>query len=416
MTTTSVSCKASTGQPAPLVAAAPTLNLTPQHRHWSPSTPRRIPSHGSNYKTLTPSRKPKTPCDRYVPSRSAGDLEFSRFQISTPPLKNVLKSTGNLPSGSAGKPSAQERIDANESNRKLLSMRERLLGLKGQSSENRILAFNSSPSNQQANTTPNSGGCDYWNSHTLIPTASPVGKKVTRKIPKSADKVLDAPNLINDFYLNLLDWSKQDQVSIALDSSVYVFNASKGDVHQLCDLDSTTSVTSLQWNRTGTYLAVGTSEADVQIWDVNAAKCVRKLKSHQSRVSSLSWRPKSVLLSSGSQNGKIHNYDPRMAQYHVQTLKAHRLDVCGLKWSENGRFLASGGNDNVVNVWDTYHNDPWGAPSHSFKAHTAAVKVCEPKSLVKKEVRNSNRQNLSKKSSDSLFRTLSFYPKAMCNF
>ena len=366
---TSFSCKASTVQP--LVAATPTK--TPQHRHWSPSTPRRTPSR-SNFKTLTPSRTSKTPCDRYVPSRSAGDLEFSRFQISTPPSRHVLKPTGNLPPGSTVKPSGQERIDANESNRKLLSMRERLLSLKGQSTENRILTFNSSPSNQQASTTP--GKFDYWNSHALTPTASPVGKKATRKIPKSADKVLDAPNLINDFYLNLLDWSKQDEVSIALDSSVYVFNASKGDVHQLCDFNSNTSVTSLQWNRTGTYLAVGTSEADVQIWDVNAAKCVRKLKSHQSRVSSLSWRPKSVLLSSGSQNGKIHNYDPRMAQFHVQTLSAHRLDVCGLRWSGNGRFLASGGNDNVVNIWDTYHNDPWGAPSHSFKAHTAAVKVC----------------------------------------
>ena len=71
----------------------------------------------------------------------------------------------------------------------------------------------------------------------------------------------------------------------------------------------------------------------------------------------------------------MHNYDPRMAQFHVGTLKAHKLDVCGLKWSTNGRFLASGGNDNVINIWDTYDRDPWTTPSHSFDLHTAAVKV-----------------------------------------
>ncbi len=113
----------------------------------------------------------------------------------------------------------------------------------------------------------------------------------------------------------------------------------------------------------------------MQVWDVNSSKCIRKMKSHPSRVSSLSWRPKSVLLSSGSQSGKVHNYDPRMAQFHVQTLNAHKLDVCGLKWSTNGRFLASGGNDNVINIWDTYNHDPWTSPNCSFKSHIAAVKV-----------------------------------------
>jgi WD40 repeat protein len=54
-------------------------------------------------------------------------------------------------------------------------------------------------------------------------------------------------------------------VSIALGSTVYVFSPSKGgDVHQLCDLGSN-YVTSVQWNKSGKYLAVGTSEAQVQV-------------------------------------------------------------------------------------------------------------------------------------------------------
>lgn len=53
-------------------------------------------------------------------------------------------------------------------------------------------------------------------------------------------------------------------VSIALGSAVYVFSANKGDVHQLCDLGSH-YVTSVQWNISGKYLAVGTSDAQVQV-------------------------------------------------------------------------------------------------------------------------------------------------------
>ena len=70
--------------------------------------------------------------------------------------------------------------------------------------------------------------------------------------------------LLHGLDLNLLDWSKQDVICIALESSVYVFNASKGDVQQLCDLESS-YVTSLQWNLSGKYLAVGTNDADVQV-------------------------------------------------------------------------------------------------------------------------------------------------------
>ena len=112
-----------------------------------------------------------------------------------------------------------------------------------------------------------------------------------------------------------------------------------------------------------------------QLWDVATSKCVRVMRSHKSRVSSLSWHPRAPLLSSGARSGHIHNYDTRSSRHHVTTARAHKLDVCGLQWSASGRFLASGGNDNIVNIWDHYSNDPWKTPSQSFTNHTAAIKV-----------------------------------------
>lgn len=43
-----------------------------------------------------------------------------------------------------------------------------------------------------------------------------------RKIVKKPYKVLDAPTLQDDFYLNLIDWSAENSLSVGLGSSVYL--------------------------------------------------------------------------------------------------------------------------------------------------------------------------------------------------
>ena len=50
---------------------------------------------------------------------------------------------------------------------------------------------------------------------------APIGRKIAEK----PYKVLDAPALSDDFYLNLVDWSQQNMLAVALGSSVYVWNA-----------------------------------------------------------------------------------------------------------------------------------------------------------------------------------------------
>ena len=49
--------------------------------------------------------------------------------------------------------------------------------------------------------------------------------KKHRKINKKPYKVLDAPNLQDDFYLNLIDWSSKNQIAVGLDSSLYIWSA-----------------------------------------------------------------------------------------------------------------------------------------------------------------------------------------------
>lgn len=46
--------------------------------------------------------------------------------------------------------------------------------------------------------------------------------KYRRKISKNPQKILDAPGLQDDYYLNLMDWSSQNMLAIGLENTVYL--------------------------------------------------------------------------------------------------------------------------------------------------------------------------------------------------
>lgn len=91
-------------------------------------------------------------------------------------------------------------------------------------------------------------------------------RKATRKISRVPFKVLDAPELQDDFYLNLVDWSSQNVLSVGLGSCVYLWSACNSQVTRLCDLSADgNSVTSVAWNERGNLVAVGTHLGYIQV-------------------------------------------------------------------------------------------------------------------------------------------------------
>jgi len=45
-------------------------------------------------------------------------------------------------------------------------------------------------------------------------------KKTFRAVPSAPERILDAPDLVDDYYLNLLDWSSTNVVSILFISAI----------------------------------------------------------------------------------------------------------------------------------------------------------------------------------------------------
>jgi len=104
--------------------------------------------------------------------------------------------------------------------------------------------------------------------------------KQQRNIPKVPFKVLDAPALQDDFYLNLVDWSATNILAVGLGSSVYLWSATSNKVTKLYDLGSSDSVTSVSWSNTGSHLAVGTNSGNLQIWDADKCRMIKALPGH----------------------------------------------------------------------------------------------------------------------------------------
>ncbi|TVU29477.1 hypothetical protein EJB05_21043 [Eragrostis curvula] len=190
-----------------------------------------------------------------------------------------------------------------------------------------------------------------------------------RKIPRSPYKMLDAPEMQDDFYRNLLDWSSHDVLAVGLGNRVYLWNASRDKVTMLCDLGEDDDVCSVGWAQPGAHLAVGTYQGQVQIWDVTRCKRTRTMEGHSMRVGALAWN--SSLLSSGSRDKSILHHDIRAQEDYVSKLTAHKFEVCGLKWSYDDRQLASGGNDKRLFVWNSHSVEP----VQKYTEHRAAVKA-----------------------------------------
>ncbi|KAL0097021.1 WD40-repeat-containing domain protein [Phycomyces blakesleeanus] len=173
--------------------------------------------------------------------------------------------------------------------------------------------------------------------------------KPRRNIPEAPVKILDSPYMVDDYYLNLLGWSCHNVVAVALERSVYLWNAETGTANVL-DEDPKHMVTSVSWSADGTLLAVGDETGETQIWDVYRSELLRSMGGPTCRVGVLAWNKCTV--SSGAYNGVIYNHDVRIEKHNISEFKGHDEEVCGLEWRSDGEYIASGGNDNILNVWD----------------------------------------------------------------
>ncbi|KAF8998903.1 WD40 repeat-like protein [Hymenopellis radicata] len=188
----------------------------------------------------------------------------------------------------------------------------------------------------------------------------------SRKIPSQPERVLAAVNLMDDFYLNLVSWSCQNTVAVALGQGTYLWYAETGDVNTIAEAGEGLYPSSVEMSNDGSFIGVGICNGDVELYDAETAQKLRTMGGHQGQIATLSWNEH--ILTSGCADGSIWHHDVRVPRHKVMELLGHTGEVCGLKWRSDGELLASGGNDNVV-------NNAQGKAKWVKRNHTAAVKA-----------------------------------------
>jgi len=107
--------------------------------------------------------------------------------------------------------------------------------------------------------------------------------------------------VINDYYLNLLSWSDDDILAVALSNKVYLWNSATGTVQHV--VSSEDNITSVAWMPGGRYLATGDEATKLTLYDVHVGKKMRQFSFHEDRISSLAWNQ--CIISSGSRDSSI---------------------------------------------------------------------------------------------------------------
>jgi cell division cycle protein 20 (cofactor of APC complex) len=328
-----------------------------------PSSPSRP---GSKLSVSSPAsdRRCSVGLDRFIPPRSPLDPDYSNFLL--------LDDGAVATSGRAAEPG-----DASPIQQGVVSSGgeyEAIVPSEYETSLRRQLLQDSRRSNTVLPLTSPSRNAAASALHSPLPlfgSDAPPATQSLRSIPTVPERILDIPELVDDYYLNLVDWSKQNVISIALNKTLYLWNATTGVTTPfMTRREPDNIITSIKWApESREVLAVGLDSSIIELHDVQRNTLIRTLPGHSGRVSSFSWT--GSLLSSGSRDSRILHHDIRAPRAIVARLERHSQEVCGLQWSPNGLHLASGGNDNLLCLWDARQPEP----QFVLDRHKAAVKA-----------------------------------------
>ncbi|PLB38239.1 WD40 repeat-like protein [Aspergillus candidus] len=205
-----------------------------------------------------------------------------------------------------------------------------------------------------------------------------------RTVPTRPFRILDAPNLRDDFYSSTLAYSATSGVlAVGLGNHVYLWSEAFGVQRPpLKDQHTSNYVTSLSFsseNGSKSILAIGKRSGMLCLWSVFEPS-VRFRIDHPDTITCVAFkqtksrRPSERFpqievdtedLAVGDDNGFVWYYsvewsdDDVRAQYNwhgsmtlLVKISAHSQQICGIVWSPDGSYLATGGNDNTCLLFE----------------------------------------------------------------
>ncbi|KAK3493213.1 WD40-repeat-containing domain protein [Neurospora crassa] len=221
-------------------------------------------------------------------------------------------------------------------------------------------------------------------------------KQENRSLPTAPFKVLDAPNLRDDFYCSILSYSATCRtLAVGLGDLLYGWSESRGvrllnaGTQDDCHLTSVAFSSAdghkaiLAYGRSNKTLGLMSLLDDADPATSRAAPIPRFEVLHPSPIACLSWKPSCTMRPSGcpstpgvlvatedllvgDEAGRVwyysvewpdrweverHNWQGQLTL--LARIDVHSQQICGLSWSPNGDRFATGGNDNLCCLFET---------------------------------------------------------------
>lgn len=127
-------------------------------------------------------------------------------------------------------------------------------------------------------------------------------------------------------------------------------------------------IKTLAITKNGQFLASGSADKTIKIWDIETRKLEQTLPGHSQEIRSLVFNSDGKLLVSGSSDRTIRIWEMKSYQTK-QILQGHTGEINALAMSPSGQILFSGSEDKTIKIWDLQQ----GKLLRELTGHTDAI-------------------------------------------
>lgn len=124
----------------------------------------------------------------------------------------------------------------------------------------------------------------------------------------------------------------------------------------------TEAILAVQFSPEGQFLASGSGDTTVRLWDLPTESPKFTLEGHTDHILAIAWAPDAKKLASGCKRGQIRLWSPKTGKQMGKPLLGHKQWITGISWEPlhmdgNARRFCSSSKDTNVIIWDSIsHN------------------------------------------------------------
>ncbi|KAJ5739724.1 hypothetical protein N7533_012508 [Penicillium manginii] len=98
-------------------------------------------------------------------------------------------------------------------------------------------------------------------------------------------------------------------------------------------------VNSIAWSQDGLYVASGSTDKTVKLWDTSTGQCISSIYGHEEGITSIAWSPDGTRLASGSSDGAIKIWDTATRECVAFSKETSAIEC--VTWLQNQNRLAT---------------------------------------------------------------------------